>query len=142
VPGLTPKQERFAQEVAAGKSQSDAYRAAFNVRPTSKANSVHVSASQMMAHPKVALRLAELRAPAVEKAHITLDSHLQRLGDLSTKAEEAGQFAASISAEVARGKASGVHVEQTRTTSTVAVVKVNMSPAEFRDLAREMVGRI
>ena len=27
---LTPKQEKFAQEVASGKSQSDAYRAAFD----------------------------------------------------------------------------------------------------------------
>ena len=31
---LTPKQEVFAQAVAGGKTQADAYREAYNVKPT------------------------------------------------------------------------------------------------------------
>ena len=58
---LTPKQERFAQEVASGKSQTEAYRIAFNVRPTTKPESVQVSACKLMAEPKVTQRVQELR---------------------------------------------------------------------------------
>ena len=115
---LTPKQEKFASEVASGKNQSDAYRAAFNVKPSSKASSVNVNASKMMSDAKVAQRVAELRKPVAEKAQITLESHLRDLMMLRNLAVKANQLSAAISAEVARGKASGVHVEKSEQTVT------------------------
>ncbi len=108
---LTPKQETFAQEVASGKNQSDAYRAAFNVKASSKPSSVNVSASQLMADPKVAQRVAELRKPAADKAQITLEGHLRDLMTLRNLAVKEKQIGAAITAEVARGKASGVSAE-------------------------------
>ena len=57
--GLTPKQEKFAQLVADGMSQSDAYREAYN--SSAKPESVHVKASELMADVKVSVRVAELR---------------------------------------------------------------------------------
>lgn len=113
---MTPKQERFALEVASGKTQADAYRAAFNVKPTTKAESVQQNASRLMANVKVASRVAELRAPIAEKAGITLESHLADLQSLRDRAVELNQIAAAISAEIARGKASGVHVEKSEQT--------------------------
>lgn len=113
---MTPKQERFAMEVASGKTQADAYRAAFNVKPTTKAESVQQNASRLMANVKVASRVAELRAPIAEKAGITLESHLADLQSLRDRAVELNQIAAAISAEIARGKASGVHVEKSEQT--------------------------
>jgi hypothetical protein len=110
---ISPQQERFAQAVASGMNQSDAYRAAYRVKPDTKPLSVNQSASKLMADPNVASRVAELRKPAVEAAQITLASHLERLRSLSEAAEASGQMSAAISAEVARGKASGLYVERT-----------------------------
>lgn len=57
---LTPKQEKFAQCVADGMSQADAYRTAFDVKPTTKPESVQQSASRLMADPKVSSRVDQL----------------------------------------------------------------------------------
>ncbi len=114
---LTAKQERFAQEVASGKSQADAYRAAYDAE-LSKPETIHSKASVLMADGKVAARVAELREPVVQKAQITLESHLADLQMLRDKAMESNQLSAAISAEIARGKASGVHVEKSEQTVT------------------------
>jgi phage terminase small subunit len=108
---LTPKRESFAQAVASGMSQSDAYRSAFDTSRM-KPETVQQKASRLMADGKVRARVEEIRAPIVQKAQITLESHLERLKQLSEKAEQEGQFSAAISAEVSRGKASGLYTEK------------------------------
>lgn len=113
---LTPKQEAFAQAVASGMSQSDAYRAAYTVREKTKPDTVNQQASRIMADRKVTARVDELRKPVVEAAQITLASHLERLRALSAAAEAGGQYSAAITAEVARGKASGLYVDKTELT--------------------------
>lgn len=113
---LTPKQEAFALAVASGKTQSDAYREAFNVRPTTKDTSVNVNASKLMADANIAQRVEELRKPIAEKAMITLESHIQRLKELAELAIDQGQIAAAIKAEELCGKASGVYIEKRQIT--------------------------
>ena len=113
---LTPQQEKFAESVASGMSQSDAYRAAYKVRPTTKPESVNQAASKLMSDPNITSRVGGLRQPVVEAAQITLAGHLERLRALSQAAEDSNQFSAAISAEVARGKASGLYVERTELT--------------------------
>ena len=109
---LTPKQERFAQEVVKGANQSDAYRAAYNCKNmTSK--TIWQRASELHADRKVAARIEELRAPALVSIQMTLDSHLQDLLELRNLAKESKQHAAAIAAEIARGKAAGIHIERT-----------------------------
>ena len=63
---LTPKQERFAQCVAEGMSQADAYRAAYDCSATIKASTVHVKASQLIADTRVSYRVESLRQAAIE----------------------------------------------------------------------------
>ena len=109
---LTPKQEAFAQAIVTGVNQSDAYRAAYKVRPGTKAESVNVAASKLMSDAKVTQRVAELRESVAKKAQITLESHLDDLMRLRNMAAKEKQYSAAITAEVARGKASGVHVEK------------------------------
>ena len=58
---LTPKQEKFAQCVADGLSQADAYRKAFDVSPSTKPTTVQVNASKLMSDTNVSLRVDELR---------------------------------------------------------------------------------
>lgn len=115
---LTPKQEDFAQAVASGKTQSDAYRSAYGAEKT-KAASVQQSASRVMANVKVSSRVAELREPAVKKAQMTLESHLDDLKGLRNMAVKKEQFSAAIAAEVARGKASGLYVEKVAVTGNL-----------------------
>jgi hypothetical protein len=113
---LTPKQEVFAQAIVTGVSQSDAYRAAYKVRAGTKAESVNQSASRIMAKVNVISRVAELRKPIAEIAQITLKTHLDDLLRLRNMAAKEKQYSAAITAEVARGKASGVHVEKSEST--------------------------
>lgn len=121
---LTPKKEKFAQEHASGKNQSDAYRAAYKVREGTKAKTVNESASRLMADPKVVARVAELRKPIAEKAQITLEGHLRDLMMLRNMAVKEKQISAAISAEVARGKAAGVHIEKSESTVNVTGAEV------------------
>lgn len=115
---LTPKQEAFAQAIVTGVSQSDAYRAAYKVRAGTKLTSINVAASKLMSDPNVTQRVAELRIPVAKKAQITLESHLDDLLRLRNMAAKEKQYSAAITAEVARGKASGVHVEKSESTVT------------------------
>lgn len=113
---LTPKQETFALAVASGKTQSDAYREAFNVRPTTKPETINQAASRLMADSNISARVEELRKPIAKQAMITLESHIERLKELAALAIEQGQIAAAIKAEELCGKASGVYVEKRQIT--------------------------
>jgi phage terminase small subunit len=114
---LTAKQEAFAQAVASGKSQAEAYRTVYNAEK-SKPETVHSKASVLMANGKVAARVAELRKPVAEKAQMTLEGHLRDLMMLRNMAVKEKQISAAIAAEVARGKAAGIHVEKTESLVT------------------------
>lgn len=65
---LSPQQERFAIEVASGKTQADAYRLAYPKADKWKDDAVHVAGAKMMANGKVSVRVAELQAAAADKA--------------------------------------------------------------------------
>lgn len=124
---LTAKQEAFAQAVASGKSQAEAYRAVYDAGK-SKPETVHSKASVLMANGKVAARVAELRKPVAEKAQVTLEGHLRDLMMLRNMAVKEKQISAAIAAEVARGKAAGVHVEKSE-----ALVTTRELPASVDD---------
>jgi phage terminase small subunit len=80
---LTPKQERFAHEVASGKTQADAYRAAFNVKPTTKPETCQANASKLMSNTDVSTRVAELRAAVAERVMWTMADSLDVLSTIA-----------------------------------------------------------
>ena len=110
--GLTPKQEKFAQGVASGMTQADAYRAAYNCSRM-KTETVQVAASNLMKDHKVSIRVEELRKPIVEAAQMTLEGHLEKLKALRDAAIEKGDLGSAIKAEVKRGEASGYYKTRT-----------------------------
>jgi phage terminase small subunit len=57
---LTQKQETFVQGIIEGKSQAEAYKAAYNASRMSD-NAIYREASLLMSTPKIAQRLKELR---------------------------------------------------------------------------------
>jgi phage terminase small subunit len=63
---LTAKQEAFAQAIADGLGQADAYRMAYDAEQMKDAT-VYPNASRLMSNSKVAARVAELKSQVVEK---------------------------------------------------------------------------
>ncbi len=117
---LTAKQEAFCLAVLTEANASDAYRTAYSAAKMSP-GAVSVAAKLLMDDPKISLRVAELRAPAIEKAQITLELHLNDLKSLRDKADAAEKYGPAITAEIARGKASGLYVEKIEHSGTVGV---------------------
>lgn len=112
---LTPKQEAFALAYIETGNASEAYRRSYKAgKMTDK--SVNEAASTLLKNPKVASRVAELRAPVVEKAGLTLEKHLDDLLQLRNMAVKDAKWTAAIQAEIARGKAAGLYVERTEVT--------------------------
>ena len=71
---LTPKKLHFARCIASGMSQSDAYREAYTVRPSTTAASVHTCASRIATDVEVASRVRHLigmRERAVAASAVT-----------------------------------------------------------------------
>jgi phage terminase small subunit len=63
---LTAKQEAFAQGIADGLGQADAYRMAYDAEGM-KDSTIYSKASVLMSDGKVAARVAELKAQVAEK---------------------------------------------------------------------------
>lgn len=113
---LTPKQEAFAQAVASGLTQSDAYRKAYNVKPTTKPESVNQLASTMMGLVHISSRVKELRERGAENAVLTREAHLEELKRLKGIALELEDIKAAINAEQLRGKVMGHYIERQEVT--------------------------
>jgi phage terminase small subunit len=93
---LTSKQEKFAQCVADGMNQSDAYRAAYSAGGM-KDNSVNVNASKLMADAKVSLRVTELRKALADKALWTREDSVLTLAAIARNGEsKAGEIVSAI----------------------------------------------
>lgn len=85
---LSPQQEKFAQEIVKGKTQSDAYRTAYPKSLNWKDDSVHNKSSALMRDAQVLARVAELRTPVIEELKITAE---YVLGTIMRVIEVSGQ---------------------------------------------------
>lgn len=79
---LTAKQEAFAQAVASGMNQSDAYRSAYDAGNMA-AKTVTEKASALAADGKVSARVAELKAALATKALWTREMSVLALADIA-----------------------------------------------------------
>lgn len=78
--GLTKKQEMFCQEVVKQPTYSAAYRIAYNSSGMND-DVINVEASKLMADPKIAIRVNELKKKVENKMLYTLEKSIKR--DLS-----------------------------------------------------------
>lgn len=83
---LTAKQEAFAQAVASGMTQADAYRSAYDCENSSEAT-IYDEASDLMRHPEVAPRVKELKDALAEMAIWTRRNSLEALSEIANGAE-------------------------------------------------------
>lgn len=82
---LTPKQEKFAQCVADGMTQADAYRAAYSAGGM-KAETIQKKACGLMAQGKVRGRVDELKQALEDKGLWTREQSVQVLRDVAQTA--------------------------------------------------------
>jgi phage terminase small subunit len=100
-----PRREKFAQEVASGKSMTEAYEAA-GYKPNRK------NAQRLRNQSDVSSRIEELQSRGAERAEVTLESLLSEAEEARVAAMGAGQFAAAVSAIREKGILSGKRVEK------------------------------
>lgn len=90
---LTAQQERFAQAIADGMTQADAYRTAYKAG-TSKPETVWKRASELMENGAVAGRVAELRKALADKALWTREKSVQALSAIAEEGRPLERVAA------------------------------------------------
>jgi hypothetical protein len=136
---LTSKQEQFARLVAAGESQSDAYRATYNCRNTLD-KTIHESASRAAADPKIAARIKELRAPAVRKIELTVEKLLERFNDALELAEQTDQPSAMVAAMREMGKLADLYPAEKRENRNFDMTQLADRIQQGRDRLRVING--
>ena len=117
---LTPKQESFCLKYIETGNASEAYRQCYSAEKMSQ-EAIRVEASRLLENPNIALRLAAIRAPALKRAEVTLEQHLNDLKRLRDAAERENQLSAAIKAEESRGKVSGLYKEQIEVTGSITI---------------------
>lgn len=75
---LTAKQEEFAKAIVEGKSQADAYRAAYSAKKMSN-SAIYREASLLMSNPNIAQRVQELRDQIADDSIMTARERLELL---------------------------------------------------------------
>lgn len=105
---LTAKEERFCIEFAKGVNASDAYRVAYNAK-NMKPETINNKAYALLKKGGIRARIDELKAPVIEKAQITLESHLKELAKIRDAAFKDKEYSAATTAETNRGKAAGLY---------------------------------
>lgn len=132
---LTPKQEAFAQAIVVGCiNASDAYRLAYQADAMSP-KQIWVEASRLIKHPKVTLRVAELRdsvEPIIqEKLRLTKESAIDRFMEISQQAMDAKQFGASASSLMSACKVAGLIVDKVDAHLEVSEAKAKVTAADL-----------
>ena len=111
-PKLTEKQIKFAELLVYNEGKMSpaecAKEAGYTTRPRQAASELR----NPKYSPLVVRYIGELRAEIQEKYGITFERHLGELAKLRDDAQKKGAWSAAINAEIARGKAGGLYVDQ------------------------------
>ena len=116
---LTMKQEAFALAYVETGNASEAYRRAYNVKPTTKPENIHCNASQLLSDTRVAQRVAELQERVSAKVILNRAWVLERLMRNADKGIEMDDLNASNKALELLGKTDELQmfVERSNVTS-------------------------
>lgn len=122
-----PRHERFAQELAKGKSATEAYETA-GYRPNEG------NAGRLNRNEQVRTRVAQLQGKASVRAEVTLESLMSEAEEARQLAMATKQPAAAVSALTAKGKLAGLWVEK-RETLNKHVDPDSIPDGELADIA-------
>ena len=110
---LTEMQQKFAELLVFNEGRKTPTECA--IEAGYDKDSAHVRASELRnpnKYPGVVRYIGELREEIQKKYEITFEKHVAELAKLRDSSRDKGAWSAAINAEVARGKAAGLYVEQ------------------------------
>ena len=110
---LTEMQQKFAQLLVTNEGRKTPTECA--IEAGYEKDSAYVRASELRnpkKYPLVVKYIGEIREEYQKKYEVTYERHISELGKIREAALKKGAFSAANNAEVARGKAAGLYVEQ------------------------------
>ena len=110
---LTEMQIKFAHELVTNEGRKYAYECA--VEAGYEKDRARVTASELQnpkRYPLVVKYIGEIREEYQKKYDVTYGRHITELGKIRQDALKKGAWSAAVNAEVARGKAAGLYIEQ------------------------------
>src|SRR5262245_38846866 len=106
-----PRHELFAQEIAKGRSQREAYLAAGYV--TRSDNTPDAAASRLLSHVKVSNRIHELQSEAAKSTEVTVRSLIAEAERARSLAESRDQPSAMVGAITLKARLAGLLIDRT-----------------------------
>ena len=110
---LTEQQIKFANLLIAEQGRKTATQCAIEAGYAK--DSARQAASKLQnpkLYPLVVKYIGELREEWQKKYEVTYEKHIAELGQIRKAALKKGAWSAAVNAEVARGKAAGLYIEQ------------------------------
>ena len=109
---LTEKQIKFAELLVYNEGRMSPAECAKEAGYTSRPRQAASELRNPKYSPLVVRYIGELRSEMQEKYGISIERHLTELAKLRDDAQKKGAWSAAINAEVARGKAGGLYIDQ------------------------------
>ena len=110
---LTEMQKKFAHELVSNEGRKYAYQCAIDsgyAQDRSRQTAYELQNPKY--HPLVVKYIGEIREEYQKKYAVTFERHITELAKIRIDALKKGAWSAAVNAEVARGKAAGLYVEQ------------------------------
>jgi len=134
---LTEMQMKFAHEIVTNEGRKNGFECAKDAGYAE--DSARVRASELQnpkRFPLVVKYIGELREEYQKKYAVTFERHITELGKIRQDALKKGAWSAAVNAEVARGKAAGLYVEQ----KIIRTGKIDdLSEAELETRMKEII---
>ena len=110
---LTEMQMKFAYELVTNEGRKTKTECCIDAGYSKDAANVMASKlTNPKVFPLVVKYIGELREEYQKKYEVTFENHISELAKLRDESRKKGAWSAAINAEVARGKAAGLYVEQ------------------------------
>ena len=110
---LTEMQRKFAHEVVGNEGRKYGYECAVDAgyeKDRSRQTAYELQNPKI--YPLVVQYIGKIREEYQKKYAVTFERHIAELGKIRIDALKKGAWSAAVNAEVARGKAAGLYIEQ------------------------------
>ena len=136
---LTEMQKKFAHELVSNEGRKYAYQCAIDAgyaKDRSRQTSYELQNPKH--HPLVVKYIGEIREEYQKKYAVTFERHITELGKIRQDALAKGAWSAAVNAEIARGKAAGLYIEQ----KIIRTGKIDdLSTEELEARMNEIIGQ-
>ena len=133
---LTDKQKKFSELLVYNQGKMSPAECANEAGYTASSRSRASELKNPKYYPLVAKYIGELRAEVQEKYGINFEGHITELAKIRDEALKTKAWSAAVNAEVARGKAGGLYVDQ----KLIMTGNVdNMTSDEIKDRLRKIL---